>query len=107
MAKRKPKTTVLADDTLDAPQSTTPGDAPADTWDGKERVSSAKPDKAAAAKAGHKTVNTVAPVEGLKDPTAPGRTKTYTVVKDDGTEVTVAHDYDLGTTEVADAAAGA
>ena len=45
-----PKTTRIAGDTTQAiPQSTAAGDAPADTYDPLERVSSVNADKAAAA----------------------------------------------------------
>ena len=45
-----PKTTVISGDTTQAiPQTTSAGDAPADTYDPLERVSSVNADKAAAA----------------------------------------------------------
>lgn len=98
----RPKTTKLSDDTLTAPQSTSAGDAPADTYDAKERVSSGRPDKAAAAAAGHQTVNAVSVVGTVPDRTPTGtRTETYTAVRPDGTEVTVTHNYDTGETAVA------
>ena len=98
----RPKTTKYDDETLTAPQSTSPGDAPADTYDPKERVSSARPDKAAAAAAGHQTVNAVVEVDPVPDTTPTGsRSETYTQVKPDGTEVTVTHNYDTGVTTTA------
>ena len=99
----RPKTTRIADDTTqDVPQTTDAGDAPADTYDPKERVSSARPDKAAAAAAGHQTVNAVVEVAPVPDNTPTGsRSETYTQVKPDGTEVTVTHNYDTGVTTVA------
>lgn len=101
MANR-PKTTKYDDETLDKPQSTSAGDAPADTYDPKQRVSSAKPDKAAAAAAGHLTVNSVEQVDDVPDNTPTGdRTETYTVTRPDGTEVEVTHNYDTGVTTVA------
>lgn len=97
----RPKTTVLADDTLEAPQSTSPGDAPADTYDPKERVSSGQPDKAKAGEDGHQTVNAVAVVGTIPDNSPTGtRTETYKAHKPDGTEVTVSHNYDTGVTTV-------
>lgn len=102
MATTKPKTTKFDDESLTKPQSTSPGDAPADTYDPKERVSSARPDKAAAAAAGHQTVNAVVEVDPVPDNTPTGsRSETYTQVKPDGTEVTVTHNYDTGVTTVA------
>ena len=102
MATTRPKTTKYDDESLTKPQSTTPGDAPADTYDPKERVSSARPDKAAAAAAGHQTVNAVVEVAPVPDNTPTGsRSETYTQVKPDGTEVTVTHNYDTGVTTVA------
>lgn len=97
-----PKTTKFDTETLAAPQSTSPGDAPADTFDPKERVSSASPDKATAAAAGHLTVNAVKEVAPVPDNTPTGtRSETYTGYKADGTTVTVTHNYDTGVTTVA------
>ena len=103
---RAPKTTRIADDTTQsAPQTTAPGDAPADTYDTNERVSSAPTDKAAAAAAGHKTVNAVEPVGTAtwRTPANEGgtRSETYTATQPDGTEVTVTHNYDTGVTTTA------
>ena len=58
--REAPKTTRLSSD-VTAPQPTATGDAPADTWDPDERAVSVTPDKAAAAAAGHLTVNAVVP----------------------------------------------
>ena len=98
-----PKTTVIADDTTQTvPQSTSAGDAPADTYDPDERVSSAPADKAAAAAAGHLTVNAVEPVDSVEWPTPSGsRTETYDRVKPNGDVVTVTHNYDTGVTTTA------
>lgn len=97
----RPKTTKFDDESLTKPQSTSPGDAPADTYDPKERVSSARPDKAAAAAAGHKTVNAVVEVAPVPDGAPTGsRTESYKQFKPDGTEVTVTHNYDTGVTTV-------
>lgn len=101
-----PKTTRLSND-LTKPQPTAAGDAPADTWDPMERASSALPDKAAAAAAGHGSVNAV-----VKSGTVPvitptgARTETYSVTRPDGTEVTVTHNYDTGVTTAAPVADG-
>ncbi|MDV8066394.1 Ig-like domain-containing protein [Rhodococcus sp. IEGM 1366] len=94
-----PKTTTLADDTLDAPQKTSPGDAPADTYDPKERASSAAPDKAAAAAAGHQTVNAVKLVGTIPDNAPTGtRTEVYDAPRPDGTKVSVIRNVDTGVT---------
>lgn len=101
----KPKTTRIADDTAqDKPQTTAAGDAPADTYDPKERASSARSDKAAAAAAGHLTVNAIEPVASIPNPVVPeggGRTETYKAFKADGSEVTVSHNIDTGVTTTA------
>lgn len=98
-----PKTTRLSND-LTKPQPTAAGDAPADTWDPKERASSARPDKAAAAAAGHGTVNAVVKAGTVPDSTPTGsRTETYNVTAPDGSEVTVTHNYDTGETTTAPA----
>ena len=100
----RPKTTRLSTD-LTKPQPTDSGDAPADTYDPKERASSARPDKKAAAEAGHQTVNAVTKVADIPDNTPTGtRSETYTRVGPDGVEVTVTHNYDTGVTTVAPAA---
>lgn len=99
----RPKTTRYDDETLDKPQSTSPGDAPADTYDPKERVSSDPPDKATAEAAGHKSVNAVKEVAPIPDPPAPvggGRVETYTAHKPDGTTVVIEHNVDTGATAV-------
>ena len=97
---RAPKTTRIADDTSqDVPQTTDAGDAPADTYDPNERVSSAQTDKGAAAAAGHTTVNAVAPVASFVPPTPSGsRTETVTVYDADGNPVEVTYNYDTGET---------
>ena len=98
----RPKTTRIADDTTqDVPQTTSAGDAPADTYDWQERVSSAATDKAAAAAAGHGSVNAVEPVASVVIPAPSGaRSETYDRFAPDGTEVTVTHNYDTGATSV-------
>ena len=102
MATTKPKTTKFDDESLTKPQSTSPGDAPADTYDPKERVSSAQANKAAAAAAGHRTVNAVEPVESVPDDTPTGtRTETVTVYDNANQPVEVTYNYDTGVTTVA------
>ena len=96
----RPKTTKLSTDTT-KPQPTAAGDAPADTWDPKERASSATADKKAAGAAGHQTVNAVTKVGEFPDRTPTGtRSETYTAVDATGAEVTVTHNYDTGVTTV-------
>lgn len=93
------KTTKYDDETLSAPQSTTPGDAPADTYDPLERVSSAPPNKGAAAAAGHQTVNTVVEVDPIVPTVLSGeRTEVYTSTTPSGDSVTRVHNYDTGET---------
>lgn len=96
-----PKTTRLSND-LTKPQPTDPGDAPADTWDPKERAHSATPDKGAAAAEGHRTVNAVIPGDPIPTPApvASPRTETYTAYDSQGNPVEIEHDIDNGTTEV-------
>lgn len=96
-----PKETRL-DDHIDAPSTVAPGDAPADTTDPAERASTVEPDKAAAARAGHDTVNAVVKIgedaperDGSKD-----RIEKYKATRPDGTEVTVTHNVDTGETSV-------
>lgn len=97
----RPKTTKLSNDTT-KPQPTAAGDAPADTWDPKERASSATADKKAAGAAGHQTVNAVTKVGEFPDRTPTGsRSETYKSVDATGAEVTVTHNYDTGETSIA------
>lgn len=96
----RPKTTKLSNDTT-KPQPTAPGDAPADTWDPKERASSAAPDKKAAGEAGHQTVNAVTKLGDFptNEPTGT-RSETYQAFDGAGNPVTVTHNYDTGVTSV-------
>ena len=106
MAARK--TTRLSSD-VTKPQPTDAGDAPADTWDPKERASSARPNKAAAAADGHLTVNAVVPVDPISDPEPPaggGRTETYTAYDAAGKPVQISHNIDTGETEPDDEGTG-
>ena len=100
---RPPKTTVIAGDTAQAtPQTTSAGDAPADTYLASERVSSAAPDKAAAAAADYLTVNAVEPVDSVPSSVSTGhRTEVVTTIGPTGTTVTRIHDYDQGTSAAA------
>lgn len=96
----RPKTTRLSTD-VTAPQPTASGDAPADTWDPKERATSVRPDKAAAAADGHQTVNAVVPGTPIPTPAPPaggGRTETYTAYDASGNPVVVDHNIDTGVT---------
>lgn len=100
--RRAPKTTRLSED-VTTPQPTDAGDAPADTWDEKERAHSATPDKAAAAAAGHLTVNAVVPGDPVPEPEAPTggvRVETYTAYDNSNQPVEVSHDLDTGETTV-------
>ncbi|MES9804925.1 hypothetical protein [Streptomyces cinereoruber] len=91
------------DDHIDAPSTTAPGDGPADTTDPTEMASSVSPDKAAAARAGHLTVNAVVPVEAPAEErdTSDDRYEEYEAVRPDGTKVHVKRNVETGETEVA------
>lgn len=94
-----PKTTRIAGDTTQAvPQTTAAGDAPADTYDPLERVSSAQADKAAAAAAGYESVNAVEPVDSIVWPTATtNRVQLVTGYDGKGDAVSMVLNYDKGT----------
>lgn len=84
------------------PSEVEPGDAPFDTTDPSERVSSVSPDKAAAAAAGFGTVNAVVPLPAAEVPAAPkgkDRIEKYEVTGPDGKLVTVEHNLDTGETK--------
>lgn len=86
---------------VNEPQPTEAGDAPADTTDAKERAVAVEPDKAAAAQAGHTTVNAVVPSTPFPDAPAGGvRTETYKARDNAGKEITVTHDLDTGKSTV-------
>lgn len=96
------KGTTTLDEHIDAPSVTAPGDGPADTADPTEVATSVTPDKAAAARDGHLTVNAVVPVDA---PAVPAddrehRIEEYDATKPDGTTVRVRHDLDTGATEL-------
>lgn len=98
MATTPPKTTRLTD-TITAPQPTAPGDAPADTYDPKERASSVRPDKAAAAEAGYQSVNAVIKTGDIPSTTPSGnRTESYSALNSAGVSTTYVHNYDTGKT---------
>jgi hypothetical protein len=95
-----PKTTRLSDD-VTKPQPTAPGDAPADTYDPKERASSAAPDKAQAAEDGYQSVNAVVKTGDIPVVTPSGnRTESYSAVGPDGEAVVLVHNFDTGKTAV-------
>lgn len=97
----RPRTTRLSTDNT-KPQPTAPGDAPADTYDAKEKASSVTPDKKAAAEAGHQSVNAVTKVGDYPEEVPTGeRTETYTAFNGAGEQVTVTHNYDTGVTSIA------
>ncbi|MET0521482.1 MAG: hypothetical protein ABW156_05825 [Jiangellaceae bacterium] len=108
------------DDHTDAPSITAPGDGPADTTDPTERATTVGGDKAAAARAGHLTVNAAIPLQttdkgqlkgvAISYPGDQGengtdgdgnRVETYPVTRPDGSTVTVRHNLDTGVTEIA------
>ncbi len=102
--RKKTEETTTLDSHLDKPSVTAPGDGPADTTDPTEIASTVTPDKAAAAKAGHGTVNGVVKT-GEADETPQvsekdQRVEKYKATKPDGTEVTVTHNLDTGETSV-------
>lgn len=90
------------DSTVTKPSTVAPGDAPADTTDPSERVSSVpvRPDSEAV-KVG--TVNAVLVNDNLPAPDGPvtgekARVETYKARKPDGTVVTVTHNLETGET---------
>jgi len=92
-------------DAVNVPSEIQPGDAPYDTTDPTERVSSVDhPDKAAAAAAGYGTVNAVVllPEADVLDagPTGKERVEKYDVIGPNGKKVTVEHNIDSGATKL-------
>lgn len=84
-----------------APSVTVPGDGPADTTDPTERASTVGGDKAAAAVAGHGTVNAAIPLPKIPSPPANEeghRIERYPATRPDGSVVTVTHNIDTGQT---------
>lgn len=103
MATAKNPSETRLDSDVTKPSITAPGDGPADTTDPTERASTVGGDKAAAAAAGHLTVNAVVPVAPA--PSTPvlkdnGRVEKYESVKPDGTKVTVTHNVDTGESSI-------
>lgn len=102
MAAKNPSETRLDSD-ITKPSTTAPGDGPADTTDPTERASTVGGDKAAAAAAGHLTVNAVVPVDPVTvEPPERGkdRIEKYDAVRPDGTKVTVTHNIDTGKSSI-------
>ncbi len=103
MAARKNPTETRLDSDVTKPSTTAPGDGPADTTDPTEMASSVRPDKAAAAQAGHGTVNAVVkldPPEAPAEAEAEHRIEEYDVRGPDGKVVRVKHNIDTGETEL-------
>lgn len=120
VAARKSKGNVAQtrlDEHNDAPSVTAPGDGPADTTDPFERATTVGGDKAAAARAGHLTVNAAIPMPtdgdnqlrgvaiskatGAAGDEQPGeRIETYPATRPNGETVTVRHNLDTGETSV-------
>lgn len=88
---------------VSVPSEVEPGDAPFDTTDPSERVTSIdNPDKGAAAEAGFGTVNAVLPLPEPEQPAAPSgkpRVERYQALGPDGKLVTVEHNIDTGETK--------
>ena len=86
------------DKAVTTPSTTAPGDGPADTTDPTERASTVGGDKAAAAEAGHLTVNAAVPVDSPEAPASDSkpRTERYEAVRPDGTKVTVERNIETG-----------
>lgn len=90
------------DTEIDRPSTTAPGDGPADTTDPTEQASSVAPDKGAAARAGHGTVNAVVPVRGpaaAKRKTKGDRFEEYDVLDAHGDTVRVRRNIETGESE--------
>ncbi len=89
---------------VDIPSEVEPGDAPFDTTDVTERVSSIDhPDKAAAAAAGFGTVNAVVLLPEAEQPrreTGKARTERYQATAPNGKLVTVERNVETGDSKV-------
>ena len=90
-------------ESVTVPSEVKPGDAPFDTTDPNERVTSIdNPDKGAAAAAGFGTVNAVLPLTEAEVPAVDkpkDRVERYQVSGPDGKLVTVEHNLDTGQTK--------
>lgn len=87
---------------VSVPSEVEAGDAPFDTTDPSERVSSVSPDKAAAAAAGFGTVNAVVPLPKADEAAAEqrkDRVEKYDVLGPNGKFVSVEHNIDTGATK--------
>ncbi|MEJ2886161.1 hypothetical protein [Actinomycetospora aeridis] len=96
---KRDRTPTTLDSHIDRPSVVEPGDAPYDTTDPLERATSVSPDKAAAAAAGHGTVNAVIPLpepDRLEEPAREARTETYDAIGPDGKKVTVTRNLETG-----------
>lgn len=84
------------------PSTVAPGDAPADTTDPSEIVSTVggRPGPEALAAGTVNAAVKVGEVEAAPEPSGKGRVETYTAVRPDGTEVTVTHNIDTGESSV-------
>jgi hypothetical protein len=89
---------------VDIPSEVEPGDAPFDTTDPTERVTSIdNPDKGAAAAAGFGTVNAVMPLSEVEQPRreqGKARTERYQATAPNGKLVTVERNIETGDSKV-------
>lgn len=93
----------LTNDSVSEPSFVAPGDAPFDTVDPTEEVTSVSPDKGAAARAGFGVVNAVLPLpkrEAAERDGSDDRIETYEATGPDGKPVKVTHNIDTGETSV-------
>lgn len=91
----------LTTDSVSVPSFVAPGDAPYDTVDPSEEVTSVSPDKGAAALAGFGVVNAVLPLPKRKTAerdSSQDRIETYEVDGPDGKPVKITHNIDSGET---------
>ena len=101
-AEQRERRGTRLDTHTDAPSVVQPGDAPHDTTDPGERAVAVAPDTAAAARAGHQTVNAVVPMKVPAQPqrdTRNDRIETYEGTRPDGTTVKVTRNIETGETE--------
>lgn len=96
-----PSNSTTLDSNVSKPSTTAPGDGAADTTDPNERASSVTPNKAAAAAAGHETVNAVVPLKTnvAGRPTAEARFETYETTTPAGDKITIRRNINTGATE--------